>query len=128
MKPLFSCIVTDFSDIHLVSFRGELDLAGTEGLSDWLVEISGSKLVIDLSELTFIDSSGLAAIIQAKKALGGAVVLTRPQPNVRRVFELTGLSDLLTEWDPSWSPPSSDASDGRESISATESRAAQVYP
>ena len=29
------------------------------GLVDWLVEISGSKIVIDLSELTFMDSSGM---------------------------------------------------------------------
>ena len=120
--PLFSHSVNDVGDIHLVSFRGELDLSTAAGLVDWLLEISNSKIVIDLSELTFMDSSGIAVFVQAKNELGDSVVLTRPQPNVRRVFEITGLSDLFTEWDPAWSPPTALAtSHGRDSCSASAS-------
>lgn len=120
-EPLFSRSVNGDGDIHLVSFRGELDLSTAAGLVDWLVEISGSKIVIDLSELTFMDSSGIAVFVQAKNELGDSVVLTRPQPNVRRVFEVTGLSDLITEWDPAWSPPTALViSRGRESTSTAD--------
>src|ERR1700722_5116844 len=119
--PLFSRSVNDVGDIHLVSFRGELDLSTAAGLVDWLVEISGSKIVIDLSELTFMDSSGIAVFVQAKNELGDSVVLKRPQPNVRRVFEVTGLSALFTEWDPAWSPSTALViSRGRESTSTAD--------
>ncbi len=69
-------------------------------MSDWLVEQSGSTVVIDLSELSFMDSSGLTAFITAKnriEAAGDKLVLTSPQPNVLRVFEVTGLAELITE-------------------------------
>ena len=113
--PFFSRSVNDVGDIHLVSFRGELDLSTATGLVDWLVEISGSKIVIDLSDLTFMDSSGIPVFVQAKNELGDSVVLTRPQPNVKRLFEITGLFDLFTEWDPAWSLPTALAtSHGRE--------------
>ena len=118
--PLFFRSVNDVGDIHLVSFRGELDLSTATGLVDWLVEISGSKIVIDLSELTFMDSSGIAVFVQAKNELGDSVVLTRPQPNVKRLFEITGLSDLFTEWDPAWSLPTAlVTSHGREETSTS---------
>jgi anti-sigma B factor antagonist len=95
---------------HLVRLRGELDMAAATDLLDWLVEIAGSKLIIDLSELTFMDSSGVAVMAQAKDHLGDALVLSRPRSNVRRVFELTGLADWLTDWNPEWSPESQHAS------------------
>ena len=109
MASDFSYSVVDRGDVHVVSFRGELDLATAEGLSDWLVEVSGSTVVIDLDQLTFMDSTGIATVIQARNRMlenGDTLVLTRPQENVRRVFEVTGLSHWLSDWDPIWSPPS----------------------
>jgi anti-sigma B factor antagonist len=113
-SPLLSRSVTTSGDVNLVSLAGELDLSTAVGLLDWLVGVAGSKMVIDLSELTFMDSSGIAVFIQAKNELGDSVVLTRPQPNVKRVFEVTGLSDLCTAWDPGWASPSPDSSLGRD--------------
>ena len=109
MAPAFSYSVVDRGDVHLVSFRGELDIATAEGLSDWLVAVSGSTVVIDMDQLTFMDSTGIATVIQARNRMienGDRLVLTRPRPNVRRVFEITGLSEWLSDWDPTWSPPS----------------------
>lgn len=98
------------------------DLSTAASLVDWLVEISGAKIAIDLSELTFMDSSGIAVFVQAKNELGDSIVLTRPQPNVRRVVEIAGLSELFTEWDPGWSPPTAlVTSHGRDSCSASTS-------
>jgi anti-anti-sigma regulatory factor len=36
---------------------------------------------------------------------GDTLVLTRPQDNVRRVFEVTGLADWFSAWDPNWLAP-----------------------
>ena len=104
MSPHFSRSVTNVGDSHIVALRGELDVATAEGLFDWLTEVSGSTVVVDLSELTFMDSSGISVMIQAKNAFGDSFVITRPRPNIRRVFEITGLSDWLTDWDPEWLP------------------------
>lgn len=74
---------------------GELDIATAEKLSTALEpELEeGGDLVLDLSELVFMDSSGLRAIIQAALALRGTgrIVLASATAPVRRVFEVSGL-------------------------------------
>lgn len=109
MDPTFSFSVIDINDVHIVSLRGELDMATAEGLADRLVRVSGSTVVVDLDLLTFMDSSGIAALIEAKNRMaeGDMLVLARPQENVRRVFEITGLSEWIHDWDSNWSAPSS---------------------
>jgi anti-sigma B factor antagonist len=97
---------TDVGDVHVVSLKGELDVATAEGLADWLVDISGSSLVVDLSRLTFMDSSGISAMVVAHnrmEAVGDELVLTRPHPIVRRALEIVGLANWVAEWDPKWS-------------------------
>jgi anti-sigma B factor antagonist len=108
MCPTFSFSVVDVDDVHIVSLRGELDMATVVGLEDWLVEVSGSTVVIDLDQLTFMDSSGIAALIGARNRIiekGDRLVLTRPHENVRRVLEITGLTEWLSDWDPNWLAP-----------------------
>jgi anti-anti-sigma factor len=108
MCPAFSFSVVDVGDVHIVSLRGELDMATAVGLEDWLVEVSGSTVVVDLDQLTFMDSSGIAALIGARNRMiekGDALVLTRPKENVRRVFGITGLTDWFSDWDPNWLEP-----------------------
>jgi anti-sigma B factor antagonist len=106
----FSYSVAASGNGYLVCLRGELDMATAPGLLHWLTEKARSRLIVDLSELTFMDSSGVAVMIQAKDRLGDALVLSRPRSNVRRVFELTGLADWLTDWNPAWSPEPQQAS------------------
>src|SRR5271165_3488755 len=103
----FSRRVTDVGEIHVVSLVGELDMETAEGLADWLVEISGSVVVVDLSGLTFMDSSGIAAVVKARAEIenaGSELKLTRPVPNVARVLEIVGLSEWVHDWDPVWEP------------------------
>lgn len=51
------------------------------------------EVVLDMTELTFIDSSGIRAILTMAQEIGAAngVVLRNPQPNVRRVLDLIGI-------------------------------------
>lgn len=99
-------------EVHLVALRGELDMATAEGLADWLTCIVGSTVVVDLTELTFMDSSGISALVMARNRMadeGNGLILTRPQPIVRRALEVTGLTSWLVDWDPRWGdkqPPS----------------------
>jgi anti-sigma B factor antagonist len=69
------------------SFRAALDEAAQDGKD---------RLIVDMSEVSFMDSSGLAALIGAQKALGSRarVIVVCPQ-NLRRIFEVTRLDTVV---------------------------------
>jgi anti-anti-sigma factor len=76
----------------------ELDLATTPQLELTLGELQSQArlVVLDLREVTFIDCSGVHAIVNATiraRQIGRRVVLLSPQPNINRVFTLTESSD-----------------------------------
>jgi anti-anti-sigma factor len=105
MDP-FSVTSRDFEEGRIFALKGELDASTCEGLAQQLCGPPGSLVVVDLSELTFIDSSGLGAIHSARRLAikdGGTLVVSRPQAAVHRVLKLTGLESLITDWDPIWS-------------------------
>jgi anti-anti-sigma factor len=102
---LFSVTSRDIRGGRVFVLCGELDLSSCQGLTEELVGSPGSLLVIDLAQLAFIDSSGLGAIHRARQGIlkgGGTLVLSRPQPNVQRVLEITGLDGWVTDWNPEW--------------------------
>jgi anti-anti-sigma factor len=80
---------------------GELDLASVEvlrGAVERMRSNSTSAITLDLRGLTFIDSTGLAAIVHASKLCethGYDFTLIRGADSTQRLFELTGLIDVL---------------------------------
>ena len=70
--------------------RGELDAATLGQLEERISQVMrrGRPVVIDMTELTFIDSSGIAVLVRAFQATGERVVLCNPSRQVRRVLEL----------------------------------------
>jgi anti-anti-sigma factor len=96
----------DFDGGRVIALRGELDACTRRGLVEQLSGPPGSLIVIDLAELTFVDSSGLGLLCEARrKAIedGGTLVLSNPVPMVERVLEITGLDTWIAAWDPAWS-------------------------
>ena len=94
----FGVMVRQEGDTHLVNLVGELDLGSSDALESLLVEIAGSTVVVDLGELTFIDSSGMGALERAGQVIrrqGHAFAVRNARANVRRSFELIGLAHLL---------------------------------
>jgi anti-anti-sigma factor len=73
---------------------GELERSTVDGFEAVLdgARASTSRLVLDLSHVTFVDSSGVRSLIRLGQALGAALVLRDPSPRVRRVLELRGLT------------------------------------
>ena len=90
MSPEFSITTRDHPDVHIVSLHGELDIVSAYDLAMALVEIAGSTAVVDLSELTFMDSTGISALVMARKRIlgdgRGRLVLTRPRGFVGKAF------------------------------------------
>jgi anti-sigma B factor antagonist len=94
-----------------VRLAGEFDIAAVEKFEAELRQVeqeSPSEIVIDLSSLTFIDSSGLRMLLQVDREArqnGFDLVLLGPAQSVRRVFETTGLVEHLPIVDRLGEPP-----------------------
>ena len=72
--------------------------ATVERFRNALLEAQGSpRVVVDLSAVTFLDSSGLHALVAAyhRVPAGGELRVVGLRPNVRKVFEITGLLALF---------------------------------
>ena len=106
MVPEFSITARHLPDIHIVTLHGELDLVSADGLADVLVELAGSTLVVDLSGLSFMDSSGIAALVAARTRILanklGNLVLTRPGAIVGKTLGIVGLTAWIVDWSPDW--------------------------
>ena len=74
---------------------GELDAHSAPDLAAALSDVDGAAdVVLDLGELTFMDSSGLRIIISTNGTLssgGGSLVLRRPSRTVQRILSISGL-------------------------------------
>ena len=84
-----------------VTVRGDVDLATVGALRN---ELTGAldradKVVLDLREVTFMDTQGLAAVIEAEQASTGTgtpFVVVRAPATVHRLFDMIGLTERLT--------------------------------
>lgn len=80
---------------------GELDMDTARELNcvlDGLIEQGPDEVILDFSGLSFIDSSGIAALISAQKQLnaqGRKLGVRSPSPLVVKVFEVTDLMSFL---------------------------------
>jgi anti-anti-sigma factor len=82
---------------------GEFDMAGVARFWGYLSAVLTPhplSIAVDVRGLTFIDSSGLIVLVHARDAATKAGVRFRvrgPSPPLRRIVELCGLDDLLSE-------------------------------
>ncbi len=96
-------LTTDMqSGIFIVRIVGELDLSSVSEFRETVDRVLNNQrskyLLMNLEQLTFIDSSGLGAILGRYKKvnlLGGRILVTNVQPQITRIFELSGLLKIL---------------------------------
>ncbi len=96
-------LTTDMqSGIFIVRIEGELDLSSVGEFRQTVDEVLDNQrskyLLMNLEQLTFIDSSGLGAILGRYKKvnlLGGRILVTNIKPQITRIFELSGLHKIL---------------------------------
>jgi stage II sporulation protein AA (anti-sigma F factor antagonist) len=78
-------------DLHAAeSFRRQIDA--------WVDESGSRALVLNLRRVTFIDSTGLGALLgrfRRMRAAGGTLSIVRPASPVRTLFDAAGLGELL---------------------------------
>jgi anti-sigma B factor antagonist len=91
----------DGGDGIVVAVSGEVDMATAEMLWQAVEDACGraGRVIVDLVETSYLDSSGLAVLIRAYDRLDqrpGAVVVRAPSPGVRQVLTISGLDHVLT--------------------------------
>lgn len=83
-------------DLLVLSLDGELDIYTVGGFrqeSD-KIDPGATQVVVDLTDVSLLDSSGLGALVSLlnrARAAGGLLGVICPQRHLRRVFEITGL-------------------------------------
>jgi anti-sigma B factor antagonist len=88
-------------DVVVVSVAGELDMATAPQLQDQVTDLldkGHSRLVFDLANVSFCDSTGLSVFVRTKNSCdeaGGIVRLAAPQRGVLRILEVSGLVEVL---------------------------------
>lgn len=93
---------TPSDGIPVVAVHGEVDVYSAPALKGSLTELlsSGAKtVVVDLSGVGFLDSTGLGALVEARAATseaGGALPLVCSQERILKLFTITGLDGAFT--------------------------------
>jgi anti-sigma B factor antagonist len=92
---------TTAGDIPIVAVNGEVDVYSAPALKDKITELleSGKNtLIIDLSGVAFLDSTGLGALVEARTAAtesGGTLPLVCNQERILKLFTITGLDGVF---------------------------------
>jgi anti-sigma B factor antagonist len=99
--PSFTTTVSHDEDARVVVVAGEIDMVTAPEFARALesASVGSRRVVADLTEVGFFDSSGLAALVRAHRALTARGIELRvvvpPSALARRVLELTRLDELL---------------------------------
>jgi anti-sigma B factor antagonist len=90
------------SERHVLAVRGEIDLFTAPELKQVLaesIEAGRIRIIVDLTETTFLDSTALGVLIGAVKRLRsrhGALAMVNIDENIAKTFEITGLDQIFT--------------------------------
>ena len=103
MPPEFNLTSEPIDDTRqVVAVAGEIDLFTAPELKAALGEALDSghtRIVVDLAETTFLDSTALGVLIGAVKRLrsrDGVLTIVNTDPNIAKTFEITGLDQIFT--------------------------------
>jgi stage II sporulation protein AA (anti-sigma F factor antagonist) len=94
--------VSWIKDTALMAIAGEVDASSVARLQQKLEDIASETrgdVIVDLGMVSFMDSTGLSFLIAAHKRLkarAARLVVFSPTPQLLRLFEITGLSQILT--------------------------------
>ena len=88
-------------EIRLIKLTGKLDLDGTNSIElEFTQHCTGESVfvLVDLSHVMYISSIGIPILVNSAKLVnshGGRLALFAPQPNVKSVLDITGVSHML---------------------------------
>lgn len=88
------------AEVPVVAVSGEVDVYAAPALKDGLTELleNGSSVVVDLTEVGFLDSTGLGALVAARTTAaekGAALPLVCTHQRILKLFTITGLDGVF---------------------------------
>ncbi len=89
------------NDVPVVAVTGEVDVYSAPALKDSLTGLlkgGAHSVVVDLTDVAFLDSTGLGALVEARAATsdaGGALPLVCTQERILKLFKITGLDGVF---------------------------------
>ena len=101
MQDPFEIVVRPERSAVVLELAGELDLASADTVRtafDHLRGLGWQDFVVDLGEVSFLDSTGVHLLLDAydrARAGGGSLSVVDAAPDVHRVLELIGVADRL---------------------------------
>ena len=99
----FGVVVEDRDDPTVLRLEGEFDMVSAPDLLAAANDVLGRgepNLVLDLSELSFLDSTGISTLLLLSRkaaALGGSVTLRSPSQRVQQVLRISGLTGYFAQ-------------------------------
>ena len=86
--------------VMIISVKGRLDAASAGGLEGEVrrqVDAGSRRLVLDLTDLTYVSSAGIRVFLLAARQLRGlgTLLLAAPSPMVRQVFDIAGVDAFV---------------------------------
>ena len=94
--------VTDRNGWAVLAVTGEVDVATAPRLREQLISLVGEgrvRIVVDLEQVDFLDSTGLGVLVGALKRVrtqDGDLSLVCTEPRILKVFEITGLTKVFS--------------------------------
>ena len=88
-------------NVEIIDLKGEIDVSVSPQMREAikpLIDQQKKSLLINLGEVTYIDSSGLGVLVeslQEMKKYGGKIKLVKLNPDIRKVFEVTRLDTFF---------------------------------
>ena len=98
MAESLSLRTTGTNGTRVVFVGGELDMATASELEDFLADLDGHDLIVDIGGLSFIDSSGFSRLVAAHERLerrGNRLTIRKASPTATRAFAVLGLDQVL---------------------------------
>lgn len=91
----------DRGDCMVITIRGDLDIVTSPQLDEYLTTAEGThtRIILDLADVDFLDTSALAVIVghwKKAEAAGGTLALAGARYRYTKTLWITGLADKLT--------------------------------
>jgi anti-sigma B factor antagonist len=93
---------TTAGNVPIVAVSGEVDIYSAPALKDKITELiraGQDTLIVDLGNISFLDSTGLGALVEARAATseaGGSLPVVCSQERILKLFTITGLDRVFT--------------------------------
>jgi len=99
--PAFRVAIVHANRGTTLDIAGEVDMATAPELGarlEAVIDASTGEVTLDVTEVQFLDSTGLIVLVTAHRRLGAAgrrLIVRNPSAQLDRVFELSGVADVL---------------------------------